>query len=151
MTELKYGDLIPDGEYVVRYCRKYSWKMRRDGSFRIKAGAFKSGSSPLSGVSVNWLGYFGRDDEIALNKVCETTSYRGIEASGRFLKLDTADIRKINIESLDRTLVTKYRPGRNGTNPSHAEIFPSGDAVFKALALCAQHRGAILETPVKYT
>ena len=148
--DLKYNAPIPDGEFVVRYCRKNTWEMRRDGSVSIRAGAFKSGSNPLNDISVNWLGHFGRDEEKTLNKVCETTSYCGINGSGRFLRLITTDIRKIFVESLGRSLVTKYRPGPNNTNPSHADICPSGDAVFKALALCAKHHGAILEVPDKY-
>ena len=148
--DLKYGDPIPDAEHIVRYCKRKTWKRKRGGGYEIRAGAFKSGSNPLGGVSVNWLGHFGKDEEAALKKVCETTTYMGIKGSGRFLRLNTTEIRKIVVESLGRSLVTKFRPGCNNTNPSHAEIFPSGDAVFKALALCAESHGAILEVPDNY-
>lgn len=150
MTRLNYGDLIPDEEHVVRYCRKNKWKKKNGEGYEIKADAFRSGSDPTADISVNWLGYFGNDEAVSLNKVCETTTYRGINESGVFLKLNTTEIRKIFVESLGRPLATKYRPGCNNKNPSHAEICPSGDAVFKALALHAESHGTVIKVPDDY-
>ena len=146
-TNLEYDDPLPDDEFIVRYCRKYSWKLKNDGRRTIEAKAFRSGRDPLADISVNWMGYFGRNDSKSLNGVCETTTYNGINRDGLFAKLNTTDIKKIYIESLGRKLITKYRPECDGQNPSHAEICPPGDDVFKALARLASEHGTILEVP----
>lgn len=149
-TILNRNDPIPDNEFVVRYCRKTGWKRKRNGSYNIKPNAFKSGTSPDDGVSVNWLGYFRRSESESLVKVCETTTYCGIDGHGRFLRLNTTDIRKFGSESMGTPLVTRYRPGSNNTNPSHAEIFPGGNRAFNALAACANRRGKVLEVPDEF-
>ena len=143
--DVKPGDPIPDDEYIVRYCRKYSWERRLSGGYKVKTKAFRSGSDPDGGISVNWLGRFGKNEEISLKKVCETTTYGGINSDGVFLKFNTRDIRKISIESLPGSLGTIFCPDK--PNESHAEIRPSGDAVFKALALHAESHGSLLEVP----
>ena len=149
-NDLQYDDPIPDDEFVLRYCRGNRWKLRSNGRYRIKAGAFKSGSEPLADISVNWMGYYGDDDNISLNKVCKYTTYNGINKDGKFVKLNTTDIRKIHIESLSGNLDIRYRPERNDKNPSHADICPSGDAIFKGLARLANEKGVVLEVPEKY-
>ena len=149
-TDLQYDDPIPDGEFIVRYCRGCTWKRRSNGKHRIKAGAFKSGSSPLYGISVNWMGYFSSDDNTSLNEVCETTTYGGINENGLFVKLSTSDIRKIQIESLSERLDIKYRPECDNKNPSHSEILPTGEPVFKALATLAKEQGVMLEVPENF-
>ena len=146
-TDLEYNSPIPDGEFVVRFCRKYTWKVKRDGTYNIRAKAFRSGRSPANDISVNWLGHFKGDESFCLNRVCETTTYCGINGCGIFVRLDTTSIRKIYIESLNESLITRYRPEEDGKNPSHAEICPGGDAVFKALALHANKCGVVLEVP----
>ena len=146
-TELKYDDPIPNDEPISRYCRGNSWKKRSNGDCKIKAKAFRSGSSPTDDISVNWMGYFGSDDSISIYQVCETTTYNGINKKGIFVKLNTTDIRRIHIESLSQNLNIKYRPECDDENPSHSEICPAGDAVFMALAKLANEKGTIIEVP----
>ena len=96
------------------------------------------------------MGYYSSDDNTSLNEVCENTTYRGINKEGKFVKLNTTDIRKIRIESLGKPLEIKYRPECDDENPSHSEICPAGDAIFKALARLANEKGVILEVPENF-
>ncbi len=96
------------------------------------------------------MGYYGYNDNTSLNKVCKHTTYKGINRNGVFVRLSTSDIRKIQIESLSEPLDIKYRPGYDDKNPSHSEILPAGDPVFKALATLAKERGVTLEVPEEY-
>jgi hypothetical protein len=144
-SEVQPGEVLPDEEHVVRYCRRGSWRRLRGEGFRVKARAFRSGRHPEAAISVNWLGYFGEDDQLALQRVCETTTYQGIDQSGKFVKLKSGDIRKIYIESLHTNLSAFYTPSHS--NVSHAEIRPSGDAVFAALAAHSERYGSLLDVP----
>jgi hypothetical protein len=144
-SEVQPGEVLPDEEHVVRYCRRGSWRRLRGEGFRVKARAFRSGRHPEAAISVNWLGYFGEDDEFALQRICETTTYQGIDQSGKFVKLNSGDIRKIYIESLHTNLSAYFTPSHS--NVSHAEIRPSGDAVFVALAAHAERYGSLLDVP----
>ena len=82
---------------------------------------------------------------MALQRVCETTTYQGIDQSGKFVKLKSGDIRKIYIESLHTNLSAFYTPSHS--NVSHAKIRPSGDAVFAALAAHSERYGSLLDVP----
>ena len=118
-----------------------------DGTeFEVESRAFESGSDPEGGISVNWLEYFSKDEQIALQKIRETTTYRGIRASGKFLKLNVGDIKKVGLESIQVNLKTVYA-GEKTSNVSHAEICPPGNAVFTALVLCAERYGTLLDVP----
>ena len=145
MSEVRPGDALSDDEQLVRYCRRGSWRRLRGEGFRVRARAFRSGRHPEAAISVNWLGYFGEDDEFALQRICETTTYQGIDQSGKFVKLNSGDIRKIYIESLHTNLSAYFTPSHS--NVSHAEIRPSGDAVFVALAAHAERYGSLLDVP----
>ena len=119
-SEVRSGEALPDDEHVVRYCRRGSWRRLRGGGFRVKARAFRSGRHPEAAISVNWLGYFGEDDQSSLQRVCGTTTYQGIDQRGKFVKLNSGDIRKIYIESLHTNLSVYFTPAH--ANVSHAEI-----------------------------
>ncbi len=144
-SEVRPGDALPDDEQIVRYCRRGSWRRLRAEGFRVKARAFRSGRHPEAAISVNWLGYFREDDQVALQRICETTTYQGIDQNGKFVKLSSGDIRKIYIESLHTNLNAYFTPSHS--NVSHAEIRPSGDAVFVALAAHAERYGSLLDVP----
>ena len=120
-------------------------RRKRGEGFRVRARAFRSGRYLEAAKSVNWLGYFGEDDQFALQRVCETTTYQGIDQRGRFVKLKSVDIRKIYIESFHTNLSAYFTPSR--FNVSHTEIRPSGDAVFTALAAHAERYGSLLDVP----
>ena len=144
-SEVRSGEALPDHEHVVRYCGRGSWRRLRGGGFRVKAKAFRSGRHPEAAISVNWLGYFGEDDQSSLQRVCGTTTHQGIDQRGKFVKLNSGDIRKIYIESLHTNLSVYFTPAH--ANVSHAEIRPSGDAVFVALAAHTERYGSLLDVP----
>lgn len=73
-SEVRPGDALPDDVQIVRYCRRGSRRRLRAEGFRTKARAIRSGRHPEAAISVYWLGYFGEDDQIALQRICGTTT-----------------------------------------------------------------------------
>ena len=143
--KIKNGDLLTEKEHVVRYCRRGTWEREYGSEFTVEPGAFISGSNPDGGISVNWLEYFGKDERVSLQRIRDTSTYRGIRESGKFLKLNVGDIRKVGLEAIQVNLKVVYVGAP--PNVSHAEIYPSGSPVFTALALCAERHGTLLDVP----
>ena len=144
-NSISYGDSLPDSEHVARYCKRSTWEIESGSVFTVDPDAFISGSNPDGGISVNWMEYFGRDERESLQKIRDTSTYGGIKASGKYLKLNVGDIKKVGLEAAQTNLRTIY-VGKK-PNVSHAEIVPPGGAVFTALALCAERHGTLLDVP----
>ena len=135
---------VPNTDHVVRYLNKEKW-CPSDGS-GLKPSAFESGTSPTDGVSVNWLEFFHKENEVKSLTEIKKTCGLCTRKSGRFLKLRVGDIKKIASE-ISPPVTVIHDGHEKGTNKSHAEIHPPIQATFVALVLCAEHYGTYLEVP----
>lgn len=135
---------IPDTDHVVRYLNKEKW-CPSDGS-GLQAVAFGDEAKPDTGVSVNWLEYFNKDDEVKSLAKIKRTCGRATRDSGRFLKLNVGDIKKATTE-INPPVCVIHDGDTRVENKSHAEIRPYIEAVFTALFLCAELHGTLLRVP----
>lgn len=145
MREINEGEPIPDGEYVVRYCRPGAWSLRDSGGFVIHQDAFHNHLHPNEGVSVNWLGYWCENLKCALQKVRETMTYKGLRKEGRFVSLNSTGIKTTRAKGSRSSLELLHRP--RGKNKSHAVILPPGRETEAALRALAEKDGQLLEVP----
>lgn len=135
---------IPNSDHVVRYLSKNKW-CPDDGS-GLQDNAFGDVSNSQSGVSVNWLEYFNRDnlgnslEEI--NRTCGLCT----KESGRFLRLNVGRIKKA-VGEISPPVCVIHDGEDDPENKSHAEIRPYVEEVFTALFLCADQHGKYLEVP----
>lgn len=135
---------IPNTDHVVRYLNKEKW-CPSDGS-GLQATAFGDESNPQSGVSVNWLEYYNRENlDESLAKIDRTCGLSTRE-SGRFLRLKVGQIKKVLSEITPPASVV-HDGDEEVANKSHATIAPYIEAVFTALVLCAEQHGKYLEVP----
>lgn len=140
------GNPIRDEHHVVRYRKKDIWEMMGSDPPSVDPEIFESGSHPDKGISVNWLEYFGDNEQVSIRKVRKTMTYKNIKPTGGFLKLNVGDLRRVGREfyAADLSIIFSESPP---PNISHADINPPGATTFNALALCAEHHGTVLPVP----
>lgn len=138
------GDVIPDGDHVVRYCIP-RFVNQRTGLPDSDAFTLKRDRGEDS-LSVNWLEYFDRNMELntrnereaAVNAVRGVMQY-DLEDRGKFAFFSVEDVKRavvagggtspyIEHDPQPPQPATDRRPAR-GPNPSHALVhgFPEDD------------------------
>ena len=134
MTNLEYGDDLPDGNHVMRFCG-YSTLDQKHNRNVPHAKAFMPKPKEKGKISVNWREYFRTDDDREmLQEFIRVTEERGLYqfgTNGKFAKMNVDDLRASSLSVM-------YTP--NAKNPSHSSIHIGNLANAVALATEIRHK-----------
>ena len=137
MTDLEYGDDIPAGNHVMRFCG-YSTLDQKYNRNVPHAKAFMPKPQEKGKISVNWREYFRTvDDREMLREFIRVTEDKGLYefgTNGKFARMNVDGLRKLNLSVM-------YTP--NAQNPSHSSIHIGNLANAVALATEIRHKVAM--------
>ena len=105
---------LPDQDHVARYCKPSA--MGTDGLPKVAAFELRERDASLS---VNWLEYFGPDQEISIQEIRQIIRIT-LRPNGRFAVLGVAAAKEAVIAGGGRSPEVTSNPSPN--DPSHASI-----------------------------